>query len=398
VFNNLIFGPGAFGIRLSGSDASSVVSDNLVAGYTTGISIVVGDFGPSVSRNEIRDCLGNGCTIAPASAQAIWSGTMNDNWIHRCGAHGFDLSGFVGTIRNNMVDSVGGAGVRLAARGVASLLGNSIVDVGAHGVWQSGGTNRVASARDNLILGAGADGISFGFGGADSVVSNVIGHPAGRGLYANTSGYSRIVHNTVYSCGADGISVIGGASDSIRNNIAANNLGCGLRWSGTGTPGLSCNDWFANASGAVCGAGVGSSDLQVDPQFSNLPEDDVSLASTSPLLGMPSCGVIGARGQGCAAPAGVQPPDATGVTGLIVRPMPSRGEMTVSWPQGLGDARLDVFDVAGSRRWSAVVLDGRHGVTWDGRDDHGLRLPAGAYFVRLRAGTWTNTARVLLLK
>jgi hypothetical protein len=27
-----------------------------------------------------------------------------------------------------------------------------------------------------------------------------------------------------------------------------------------------------------------------------------------------------------------------------------------------------------------------------------LRLPAGAYFVRLRAGTWTNTARVLLLK
>lgn len=399
VFNNLILGPGAFGIRLSGNDGQNEVSDNLVAGYTTGVSILTGSFGANVARNEIRDCVGNGCTITSSSELSLWSGTMSDNWIHRCGAHGFDLSAFVGTIRNNVVDSVGGAGVRIAGRGYPSLLGNRIVHAGAEGVLQSGGTNRLRSATENVILGAGADGMSFGFGGADSIAFNVIGHAAGRGLYTNTNGYARIAHNTVYSCGADGISLIGGGAlaDSVWNNIAANNLGCGLRSSGGGTTALSCNDWFANSGGAVCGTAIGASDLQVDPQFCNLPSDDVSLAATSPLLNAAGCGLIGARGVGCTAVVGV-PPGADVPWSLTALPSPSRGQVRFTWPREQGSVRLELFDLAGARRWMADA-DGMAGVrNWQGEDSEGRTLPPGVYFARLTAGTRSTHARVVLVR
>jgi flagellar hook assembly protein FlgD len=41
---------------------------------------------------------------------------------------------------------------------------------------------------------------------------------------------------------------------------------------------------------------------------------------------------------------------------------------------------------------------GQHNVMWDGRDTGGTGVASGVYFVRFRAGTFSDTTRMLLLK
>jgi aminopeptidase N len=61
------------------------------------------------------------------------------------------------------------------------------------------------------------------------------------------------------------------------------------------------------------------------------------------------------------------------------------------------NARLEVYDGAGRLvRNLAGLSTGRQTVTWDRTDASGRRVAAGAYFVRLTAGSDTRTARLLL--
>ena len=66
-----------------------------------------------------------------------------------------------------------------------------------------------------------------------------------------------------------------------------------------------------------------------------------------------------------------------------------------------GDADLAVFDVAGRRL--RTLASGWHdsgddSATWDGRDDTGRRLPAGAYVAQLATDRGIRKAKLLLLK
>ena len=59
-----------------------------------------------------------------------------------------------------------------------------------------------------------------------------------------------------------------------------------------------------------------------------------------------------------------------------------------------------VYDVTG--RLIRVLTDdewpqGRHTVTWDGRDDSGMRVGGGTYFVKLTAGEVNETRKVVYL-
>src|SRR5262249_51794297 len=83
---------------------------------------------------------------------------------------------------------------------------------------------------------------------------------------------------------------------------------------------------------------------------------------------------------------------------LGVRPNPVSRATTIRFAVA-GDERatLEVIDVVGRRvstLWDGVLSQGVHERTWDGAGANGLRLPAGTYFLRLRAGDMTSRSTV----
>jgi hypothetical protein len=65
------------------------------------------------------------------------------------------------------------------------------------------------------------------------------------------------------------------------------------------------------------------------------------------------------------------------------------------------DVRLDLFDVTGKRIVTLVeerLGAGDHSVVWDGRDSDGRSVATGTYFYQLRAGGFTDTRKMTLLK
>jgi hypothetical protein len=63
--------------------------------------------------------------------------------------------------------------------------------------------------------------------------------------------------------------------------------------------------------------------------------------------------------------------------------------------------RLDVFDAAGRLVRNLVdgrIEAGRHETVWDGRNDSGAVVSSGVYFYRVKAGPWTRSRKMLLLR
>ena len=99
---------------------------------------------------------------------------------------------------------------------------------------------------------------------------------------------------------------------------------------------------------------------------------------------------------------GTPPQAPPGRARLDVRPNPARGgtSIRVTTPTA-GPQRLEVLDPMGR-----IVRDldrgtfapGTRVVTWDGADQRGLRVAAGIYLVRLRAGANTTQARIAVLR
>ena len=99
---------------------------------------------------------------------------------------------------------------------------------------------------------------------------------------------------------------------------------------------------------------------------------------------------------GATSPAAQGSPEVTTIDG--VWPNPTHGECTISLrgvPQG--ETRIEIFDPAGRR---VRMLEGAHGlagrVLWDGRDDAGMRVGRGLYFVRVMGGDRATSARVVV--
>lgn len=111
-------------------------------------------------------------------------------------------------------------------------------------------------------------------------------------------------------------------------------------------------------------------------------------------------GTAGIVNVGSSAPGEASLPDRFSLH--PARPNPFRGGTTIGFdlPRA-ADVRLTIFDAAGRQvrtiaegGWAA----GRHRVAWQGRDDSGRRVSAGAYFARLVAGGEVFTRRVLLVR
>lgn len=258
----------------------------------------------------------------------------------------------------------------------------------------------------NLVLRAAQNGILVAPQGTPCctgvIISNIVGQSGAGGIVSLRPAW--VLQNTSFENTGAGYEVHGGPQYSeksrIENNIAADNTGFGLRWvagvSPPADPTPGCNDWFANAAGASFGISPGPTDLAVGPLYCNLPADSVSLASASPLLNPPGCGLIGARGQGCVSPASV-PSSPVGLQ-FSVMPTPSTGQLRFSLPAGQHASQIEVFDVSGGRRWSTTVPAGNTRAEWDGTDGKGHRLPAGTYYARLRDTGGASIARIVILR
>ena len=64
------------------------------------------------------------------------------------------------------------------------------------------------------------------------------------------------------------------------------------------------------------------------------------------------------------------------------------------------DVSLQIYDVTGRkvREISLLPFNFSLGATWDGKDDHGRRLPSGIYYCRLSQGNRTETRKILFVK
>jgi hypothetical protein len=66
-----------------------------------------------------------------------------------------------------------------------------------------------------------------------------------------------------------------------------------------------------------------------------------------------------------------------------------------------GPARLEIFDITGRRVRTLVDRDldaDEYETAWDGRNDHGRRLSAGVYFLRLQSARQVESQRIVLMQ
>jgi hypothetical protein len=163
------------------------------------------------------------------------------------------------------------------------------------------------SLLNNVVLHSRGTGVWFGQPEALLFERNVIGFAEGPAVAVFVSDNSDLafVNNTLFKSLASGLDLLLSANSRIvvHNNIGFANGGWGLRIpEPQESVSLTCNDWFANAQGAVSGIDPSAQDLAVDPGFCDADSGDVRLYSDSPLLGLPQCSQVGARGIGCSPP------------------------------------------------------------------------------------------------
>jgi hypothetical protein len=85
------------------------------------------------------------------------------------------------------------------------------------------------------------------------------------------------------------------------------------------------------------------------------------------------------------------------------RPNPTSGRTQIWFdiPAGGMEAHVAVYDVRG--RQVKVLAEGsqpagRHSVVWDGRIDSGQQVGAGIYFVRMMAGEFRSTRKIIMMR
>ena len=99
--------------------------------------------------------------------------------------------------------------------------------------------------------------------------------------------------------------------------------------------------------------------------------------------------------------AGEHGPAAFEITSIVPNPFNPSTTINYTLPAA-AVVNADIFSVDGRRirnlEHGVSRSKGRQSLGWDGRDDRGNPAASGIYFVRLRAGTRVQTARLVLIK
>jgi len=193
-------------------------------------------------------------------------------------------------------------GIALATQAYVDVRRNVIKDCQIGLTITPGESNRIT---DNIILRSGDYGMYIGSARNIFIEGNVVGHCGSAGIHLELQVDPVVRRNTVFRNVGCGIEMIDHYSGSItvESNIGFENQAWGFAIPAQYIATLGCNDWFGNGLGSVSGVAEHPTDLNVDPLFCNVDSADVRLSSSSPLLGVPGCGPIGALGVGCGVTA-----------------------------------------------------------------------------------------------
>jgi hypothetical protein len=182
---------------------------------------------------------------------------------------------------------------------------------------------------------------------------------------------------------------------------------------------MTCCDLFQNSGGdwvgcaAAFAPAIEPSNLSIDPQFCDAGAADYFLAAGSPCLPGGACAAgIGAHAAACdqagvgeshdphdARDPNALPESASVLARFTSAPNPSLASVELSYRvESDLPATLTIHDPAG--RLVRVLDAGQpasamRSAVWDGRDEAGRRVPAGAYVARLRVGTTMITQRLI---
>jgi hypothetical protein len=244
------------GIATLTETVSCFVEGNSFSGYLVGVGLSGSEL--AVTRNQIGDCTSDGLRVSGGTV------TITGNVVLRCRA-GIIADGAIVLVSQNRVENSSATGVIASA-------------------------NEELTVQENVIWGAGGDGIAIG--GASYRLAIVRGNTtcsgSGNGVVARGV-------NTAFG------------SANVENNIGFANHQYGLSWPAENAVTMACNDWFANQLGATENVATSSGDVAVDPRFCNADSGDFRLQATSPLADLSGCGLVGALGVGCE------------LTGVVVR-------------------------------------------------------------------------------
>ncbi len=204
--------------------------------------------------------------------------TVEGNWIERC-TEGIQVQNENGDyVRDNVIRDCG--------TGIAA-------DVFSH-----------LEVSGNVVLGSAQAGIDLRCDNATQplITGNVVGRSGGDGIRVEqTAGGVTLENNTSYRNVGAGFLVRSSEPYDLQleNNIGFENGTYGIDADSSATPD-SCNNWYGNLSGATRGVTLSRTDFAIDPLFCDVHIDSVALSAKSPLLDAAGCGLIGARGMGCA--------------------------------------------------------------------------------------------------
>jgi len=204
--------------------------------------------------------------------------------------------------------------------------------------------------------------------------------------------------------------------DADRTLIASSLAGDGLACLDGGTATLLCCDIFGNEGGdweADCLEGQLGSEGNIwqDPRFCDAVHDDFTVHYESPCDWNvhPECPAIGAYSVGCGVPLQEREMlemEDTAIVDLRTYPNPCDYGTIVHYSIRASNEnaslRLAVYDLCGRMVRILVeessLLAGDYTVPWNGKDNAGSDVAAGAYFLKLHGSDVIQEQRVLVLR
>lgn len=331
-----------------------------------------------------------------------------------CGIAFFDLTGGAPLIENNAITNAGDIGIwDLAYRRfspAALIAGNSIATCPAGITAQTQGPATSFNIRSNRISNC-STALQIGMP-SGAVVENLM-YDCTRGMTAG--GSYTIEKNTIVDNSAEGVVYSSGSVTSFSSNIVAQN-GSGVRLPATTSLDLvRCNDVWNNAAGNWSGISEDptgdNGNFSADPLFCIPLLHDYTLAAISPC--MPGnnpygadCDTVGALGQGCLEPMGVDDDGPVSDVTSSVRllgpwPSPSAGivrfGVVLDHPSPVRAILLDVSGRAVATLLDEALREGAHIVSWNSTDSQ-TQIPGGIYYLRLDAGGRTKTGKLTVIR